>query len=120
MENEEPKRRSFRAERKEEEFDVGGVAYIMREMDGTLRGQYQDFLLTRLKTTSEGKSAGISKASGIEAYLLCRCVIVKDTGKFVDAKMVDSWPAGEIEEIANWAQEFNSLDVKAEERAKNV
>jgi hypothetical protein len=111
--------REFRLELKSEEFKVGEKIYVMKEMRGTLRDQYNDLMLKRIEVGPDGKTRGMKKVSGIDADLLTRCIVDTETDKFITADVVNNWPAATLEEIGAWAIEFNALDKKAEGAAKN-
>ncbi len=109
----------FAAERKTEDFKVGDKTYQMREMDGTLRDQYNDLMIGRMDRGADGKLKGMKKLSGLDSDLLTRCVWDVEATRYVDPKTINSWPASTLEKLSKWALEFNGLDKKAEENAKN-
>jgi len=116
--------RKFRVALKVEEFEVelqDGTSkkYVMKEMDGTLRDSYNDAMAARMRKSPEGKPLGLASIAGIDADLLIRCVFDPSTEKMVDTKTVQSWSSTSLDEISEWALEFNGLNKNAEKNAKN-
>lgn len=111
--------REFSLDLKTEEFKIGDKLYFMKEMDGKRRDDYNQSISNRMRLDNNGKPAGFKTVTGMDADLLTRCVVDPETDKFVDAKTVNSWPSTVVEELGNWALEFNGLNKKAEKDAKN-
>jgi hypothetical protein len=96
--------------------DADGVThhYILRELSGKQREEFQTVLQGKLTLGADGKPVGVKDAKGIFAALLTRAMVHADTRKTVSADEVGSWPGSVCEQLYKRAQELSALKEGAE------
>jgi len=109
-----PTRKSFSLKLKEEEIDIDGVPYRLRELTGAQRDAYIKTQSDRAERNVEGKVIGVKNFDGIHTKLLSMS-LVDASGKLVKEEVLRSWPSSVCEALYTAAQELSGLD-KAEEK----
>lgn len=108
---------SFTTKTKTVPVELNGEVYSLVEMTGLLRDEYLDTTKDRFKFNNEGKAAGISSFSGMQAELIVRTL--KDgKGNFVSVDFVQSLPCTVTSALFDAAQELNNLGSKDEGKAE--
>lgn len=100
---------NFELTRKEQPVTIGGSAYTLVELDGAARDKYLQDLTGRVRTTPEGKPAGVKNFCGLQASLVSAS-LVDATRKPVPASLVQSWPARVVAALYDAARELSGLE----------
>lgn len=93
--------------------------YYLQEMDGTQRDSYISLMSKKVSVGVDGKVSGVRDFSGLQSQLIIRSLVHKETGKFVEEKLVNSWRASLQNILFERASRLNGLDKDAEDDAKN-
>lgn len=93
--------------------------FILRETDGKGRDAYLNNLGTRMKTTANGKPAGLKNFTGLQSNLLAMCLFKKGEDKPVKEDFIQSLPSSTVKFLYEEAQKLCGIGDGAEEDAKN-
>lgn len=113
-----PEIRKFTLTRKEVPVEIDGQLYTLLEMDGKQRDQYLNHVGGKMKTTSEGKPAGLKDFNNLQSRLISQHL--KDLeGEYVKEDVINTYPASVVSGLAEMCREISGLDDEGEEEAKN-
>lgn len=94
---------------------IDGKKYLLTELNGVERDQYQQDLGTRT-IFEKGAVAGIKRYDAMKAFLV-HLSLRDEKGSRVPVEVINGWPARISEALYNKASEISGLDKAAKEAA---
>lgn len=109
----------FDLARKEIPCKLGGVEWVLREMDGTMRDQYLNAISSRVRMV-DGKANGVKDFGGLQALLLTRSLYRKDDNQPATQAEIQAWPSSVVGALFDRAKELSGLgDEEGEEEGES-
>ena len=91
----------------------------LRELDGTGRDEWMNFVASKAKFGPDGKPTGAKDFKGVYSFLLVRSLF-KDDGTPFTEKEINAWPSSAQEKLFKASQKLSGVDGEdAETEAKN-
>jgi hypothetical protein len=94
---------------KEEEVEINGQTYVVKEMDGVAREAYVEYL-------SKSKEEGYKM---LPATLISVCLFTKEGAPAFTAEQINKWPAKVIDAVYGIADSLNTISDGSRDKAKN-
>lgn len=103
---------TFDLDRKEQEVEIGGEAYVLVELDGKQRDKWMNDLGARIRLGKDGKAQGLKSFDNMQAGLISASLkkIVGDERKPVSMETIQSWPARVSGGLFDAAKELSGLE----------
>lgn len=111
--------RSYTRTLKEEEVDIDGEMYKIREMNGEDRDKWLNNWYSRMRTDEKGNILGIQQYQDAQAYLISLCLFDPQS-KPVPITEIRKFPGSMQRGLFDQCQEINGGTAKAEEELKKV
>lgn len=102
---------------KEQAITIGGKPYTIREMTGTDRDQYNNYVNGLTRLDSKGQPTGLRTTEGINVQLISRCLI-DETRVPVEVKVLNLWPTTLLESLYDVCRKVNGMFTPDERRAQ--
>lgn len=98
-------------------IQIDGKPYVLSELTGTERDQYQTKGAGRIKF-EKGEMAGMKDMDGVQAELLALSLRNPDGTKAFSVAQLQKWPASTLSVLYKEARELSGLGKEEEETAK--
>lgn len=98
-----------------EDTEGNSVAYLLRELTGKQRDDYQKIVAKQIRPDSDGKPTNLAGIAGLRTQLLIFSMVKEQGLEPVSLKEVDSWPASVHEKLFEKAQAISGLGVSEED-----
>jgi hypothetical protein len=112
----------FETTLKELPVTIDSKSYVLRELDGILKGKYLNTMGSRIELGPTGQIKRFKDYSGLETTLLELC-LYDDENNLVKTTVMREWPSTLLTRLFEAAQELSALDEeskkKLEDEAKN-
>lgn len=103
---------------KEEEVDIGGEIYKVKELSCLDIAKWKDIHAKKMKTNSQGMATGLKSFEGIESSLVTLCLFDSKNNN-VPAKIIDSWFNSTVTALFKLCITMNGLGDDEAETQKN-
>ncbi len=103
---------------KEEQIEINGKVYTVREFDGTVREKYVEFITANTERNEDG-TAKDTKLEMVQATLISLCLFDTENKPAFTPQEINKWPAKAIDSVYAVADRLNVISQVAQDKAKN-
>ncbi len=103
--------------RKERKVKIDDQPFTLRELCGRERTDYMNLMISKVKTGTDGKPAGMKDFTGIESKLISLSLYDSSNAK-VSEEVILGWPSSALKFLFEASQILSGLDQDAEATAK--